>query len=75
MLMRHLIALDSLKKTQPLIDKDKKIALFHAPFTGTTLLGGELAKLQEANTKRANAVIVFLPAVPPVSHSSRPYFW
>ena len=29
-----------------------------------------MAKLQETNTKRANAVTVFLPTAPPVSYSS-----
>ena len=58
MLMRCLIALDNLKKTQPPIDEDQKLALLHAPFTGTTLFRGELAKLQEANTKRGNAQIL-----------------
>ena len=59
MLMRCLIALDNLEKTQPPIDEDKKLALRHAPITGTTLFGGELAKLQEASTKRVNAVTLF----------------
>ena len=73
MLMRRLIALYNLKKTQPQIEEDQKLALLHAPFTGTTLFGGELAKLQEANTKHANAVTVFPPTAPPVSYSTRPY--
>ena len=34
-------------------------ALLHAPFKGTMLFGGELAKLQEANTKRAATFTVF----------------
>ena len=67
------IALDCLRKTLPLIDKDQKLALLHAPFKGTTLFGGELAKLQEANTKHAVTFAVFpTPTAPPVSYS-RPY--
>ena len=63
MLIPHLIALDNIKKTIPPTVKDQKLALLHAPFTGTTLFGGELAKLQEANTKHANAFNVFpMPA-------------
>ena len=44
MLLRCFIGLENHKKTQPLIDEDQKLALLHAPFTGTTLFGGELAK-------------------------------
>ena len=67
------IALDCLRKTLPLIDKDQKLALLHAPFKGTTIFGGELAKLQEANTKHAVTFAVFpTPTAPPVSYS-RPY--
>ena len=51
MLMRRSIALDCLRRTLPPIDADQKLALLQAPFKGTTLFGGELAKLQEANTK------------------------
>ena len=65
MLMRHLIALDNLKKTIPPAVKDQRLAVLHAPFTGTTLSGAELAKLQKANTKRACALTVF--------YSTRPY--
>ena len=51
-----------------------KIFLLHAPFKGTTLFGGELAKLQEANTKRAATFTVFpQPTAPPASYSTRPY--
>ena len=72
MYMRRLIALDNLKKTVPPIDEDQKLAFLHAPFTGTTLFGIELAKLQEANTKWASALTVFhtlavpLSLIPPV---------
>ena len=52
MLLRRSIALDCLERTLPPIDQDQKLALLHAPFRGTTLFGGELAKLQEANMKR-----------------------
>ena len=57
MLMRRSINLDDLNTTIPPIDEDQKLALLHAPFMGTTLFG-ELAKLQEANTKRASALTV-----------------
>ena len=56
------------------IDEDQKLALLHAPFKGTTLFGGELAKLQEANTKRAATFTVFpQPTAPPTSYSTRPF--
>ena len=48
MLLRRSIALDCLRRTLPPIDDDQKLALLHAPFKGTTLFGGELAKLHEA---------------------------
>ena len=74
MLMRRSIALDCLRRTLPPIDEDQKLALLHAPFKGTTLFGGELAKLQEANTKRAATFTVFpQPTVPPASYSTRPF--
>ena len=73
MLLHCFIALENLKMTQPLIDEDQKLALLHVPFTGTTLFRGDLANLQEANTKRANAITVFPPTAPPVSYSSRPH--
>ena len=73
MVLRRFIALENLKKTQPPIDEDQILALLHAPFTWITLFGGELAKLQEANTKGTNAVTVYPPTVPPVSYPSRPY--
>ena len=66
MLLRRSIALDCLERTLPPIDEDQKLALLHAPFKGTTLFGGELAKLQEANTKRSD-----LHRVP--SANSAPY--
>ena len=44
------------------------------PSVGTTLFGGELAKLQEANTKRAATFTVFpQPTAPYTSYSMRPY--
>ena len=74
MLMRRSIALDCLRRTLPPIDEDQKLALLHAPFKGTTQFGGELAKLQEANTKRAATFILFpQPTAPPASYSTRPY--
>ena len=59
MLMCSLIALVNLKKTIPPIDEDQKLTLLPAPFMDTTLFGEELAKLQEANTKRASALTAF----------------
>ena len=46
MLLRRSIALDCLERTLPPIDEDQKLALLHSPFKGTTLFGGELAKLR-----------------------------
>ena len=73
MLLRRFIALGNLKKTQPPIDEDQKLALLHAPFTGTTLFGEELAKLREANTKCANAVTVHptTAPLPPIPRGGR----
>ena len=48
MLIRCSVALDNLSKTIPPIDSDQKVALLHAPFKGTTLFRGELAKLHRA---------------------------
>ena len=74
MLLCRSIALDCLERTLPPIDQDQKLALLHAPFRGTTLFGGELAKLQEANTKRAATFTVFpQPTAPPTSYSIHPY--
>ena len=57
-----------------LLPIDQKLALLHTPFKGTTLFGGELAKLQEANTKRAATFTVFpQPSAPSASYSTRPY--
>ena len=74
MMMRRSIALDNLTGTLPPIDEDQKVALLHAPFKGTTLFGGELAKLHKANTERASAFTVFpTPAPPSDSYARRPY--
>ena len=74
MLLRRSIALDCLRRTLPPIDDDQKLALLHAPLKLTTLFGGELAKLQKANTKRAATFTVFpQPTAPPASYSTRPY--
>ena len=74
MLLRRSIALDCLRRMLPPIDDDQKLALLHAPFKGTTLFGGELARLQEANMKRAATFTVFpQPTAPPASYSARPY--
>ena len=68
MLLRRSIALDCLERTLPPIDEDQKLALLHAPFKGTTLFGGELAKLQEANRKHTATFTVFpQPTAPPTS--------
>ena len=48
MLMRRSVVLDNLSKTIPPIDPDQRVALLHAPFKGTTLFGGELAKVSSA---------------------------
>ena len=72
MLLRHSIAMDCLRRTLPPIDDDQKITLLHAPFKGITLFGVELAKLQEANTKRASTFTVFpQPTAPPASFTDR----
>ena len=67
MLLRRSIALDCLRRTLPPIDDDQKLALLHAPFKGTTLFGGELSKLQEANTKRAATFTVFPQPTAPLN--------
>ena len=68
------IALDCLRKTLPPTDEDQRLTVLHAPFKGTTLFGGELAKLQEGNMNRAATFAVFpMTAAPPVSYSYRPY--
>ena len=56
MLMRRSIALDNLSRTISPIDEDQKVALLHATFKGTTLLVGELSKLQKANTECRGAL-------------------
>ena len=74
MLLRRSIALNCLRRTLPPIEEDQKFALLHVPFKGTTLFGGELAKLQEANTKRAATFTVFpQPTAPSTSYSKRPH--
>ena len=62
MLMRRSVALDNLSRTITPIDSDQKVALLHPPFKGTTLSGGELAKLHRANKERASSVTVYLAA-------------
>ena len=74
MLWRHSIALDNLRRTLPRIDEDQRLVLLHVPFKVSTLFGGELVKLQEANTKHMATFTVFLmPIVPPVIYSSHLY--
>ena len=68
MLLRRSIALDCLRRTLPPIDEDQKLALLHAPFKGTMLFGGELAKLQEANMKHAATFTVFPQPRRPLHH-------
>ena len=46
MFLRRSIALDNLRKTLLPIAEDQRLALLHASFKGTTLFGGELAKLK-----------------------------
>ena len=66
MLMSRSLALDNLSRTIPQIDSDQKVVLIHAPFKGTTLFKGELAKLQKANKEHASSLTVFpAPAVSP----------
>ena len=48
------------------------MALLHAPFKGTTLFGGELAKVYRANKERACSVTVY-PAAPPQPYITKPY--
>ena len=67
-------SLDCLRRTLPPIDNDQKLAFLHPPFKGTMLFRGELAKLQEANTKRAATFTVFpQPTAPPASYSTQTY--
>ena len=72
MLMHHSVVLDNLSKTIPPIDPDKRVALLHAPFKGTTFFGGELAKVYRANKERASSMTVY-PAAPPQSYTTKPY--
>ena len=64
MLMRRSMALDNLSKTISPIDSDPRVALLHVPFEGTTLFGGELAKLHRANKERACSVTIYPAASP-----------
>ena len=73
MLLRRSIALDCLRRTLPPTDVDQKLDLLQLALNikGTTLFGGELAKLQEANMKRAATFTVFpQPTAPPASYST-----
>ena len=61
-MMMHLsIAFENLSRSIPLIDEDQKVAVLHAPFKGTTLFGGELAKSQKVNTESASASPTYAP--------------
>ena len=66
------MALDNLSKTIPPIDSDQRVALLHAPFKGTTLFGGELAKIYRANKECAIFVTVY-QAVSPQIYSTESY--
>ena len=69
MLMRRSVALDNLSnKTIPPIDPDQRVALLYAPFNGTTLFGGELAKIYK---ERASSLTVY-PAAHPQTYSTKP---
>ena len=70
--MRRSVVLDNLSKIIPPIDPDQRMALLHAPFKGTTLFGGELAKVYRANKEWASSVTVY-PAAIPQSYASNPY--
>ena len=72
MLMRRSVALDNLFKIIPPIDSDQRVALLHAPFKGTNLFRGELAKIYSANKEYASSVTVY-PAAPPQTYSTKPY--
>ena len=72
MLMRCSVALNNLSKTITPIDSDQRVALLHTPFKGTTLFGGELAKIYRANKEHASSVTVY-PAAPPQTYSTKPY--
>ena len=71
-LLRRSMALDNLSKTIPPIDSDQRVALLHAPFKGTTLFGGELAKIYRANKECAIFVTVY-QAVSPQIYSTESY--
>ena len=69
MLMHCSVALDNLSRTIPVIDSDQTVVFLHAPFRGTTLFGGELAKLHRANKERARSTTVY-PAASPQTYST-----
>ena len=69
MLMGCSIALENLSRTAPPIDEDRKMGLLHTPFKGTTLFGGEVAKLQKANTEQAYALTVFPTSASPMTYN------
>ena len=61
MLLRRSIALDCLRKTLPPIDEDQRLALLNAPFKGTTLFGGELAKPLLCSLRQQRPLSLILP--------------
>ena len=69
MLMCCSVALVNLSRTIPVIDSDQKVVFLHAPFRGTTLFGGELAKLHRANKESARFTTVY-PAASPQTYST-----
>ena len=71
-IMHRTVTLDNLSKTIPRIDPDQKMALHHAPFKGTTLFGGKLARMYRANKECTSSVTVY-PTAPPQSYITKPY--
>ena len=61
MFMRQSFALENLSSLVPPIDEDyiHVANLLHAPFKGSTLFGGELAKLQNLNMEQAKILTMF----------------
>ena len=62
--------MNNVARTIPQIAPDQ-VALLHSPFKGTTLFGGELAKLYKANKEHASTVTVYSAA--PQTYSTKPY--
>ena len=73
--MCRFIALDNMTRTITLIDENQKVALLHLPFKATPLFGGELAKLQKANTEHSSAITVFPAPATPLMFKLRDPTW